>query len=473
MRRPRLWILFAAVLLRAAAPPAFGAFDLVTVAPGGTERFEGAASSCPTFHWGGGDGTRRVELVVYRLDEDSAQAVESSSSPPAVRVVLPGAARGWTPSLEECLAPGRYAWAVRGVGGGSTASEWSPPRLFQVAPRPSGRELSAAIELLRRYAEAGPFSEPPEVRGVGVAPGSAVARASRSLHPAGPAQVSLPGTAAFRAEATEVSGESHGVAAITHSPEGFALAGENVGGGPDLLLRGDVAGADAQMSESALDRPSETDQTFEFLNSLGGSMTLRVDGVDVVTVATDQDTLAALACDTAQVAQWNGSVWQCASTGTDTLASLGCSTDQLARFGGSVWQCSADRDSLAALSCGQDQVAQWNGAAWVCADPGDTLADLACADNQVAHRNGTVWVCGQPAVTHHTCTDSGFPGDCTVNCPVGSRVWAGGCTSGGNDYLKINGPTGGASGPSGWRCQSGDLLGSSSSVTANLYCVVE
>ncbi|MCP5115974.1 MAG: hypothetical protein GY953_34530 [bacterium] len=417
---------------------------------------------------------RHIELVVYRVDAVEAPRVDPSSASPALRIVLPGSARGWTPSLDECLEPGvRYAWAVRAVGL-RDASAWSRPRLFRVARTPSPQELTAAIETLRRYSEAKEITPlEPRVGGPVANPASTGGAAAPASRPVGTAQASVPGTAAFWAEASATSGERHGVAGITHSPQGFALAGENAGGGPDLLLRGDIASPDAWLAEGSLDRPSDSDQTFDFLNSLDGVMTLRVDGVDVVTGATDQDTLAGLACAATQVAQWSGSDWQCASTGTDTLASLSCSADQITRFGGSVWRCSADRDSLAGLTCGQDQVAQWNGAAWVCGDPSDTLAGLACADNQVVHWNGTAWACGRPALTHHTCSNSGFPGDCTVNCPAGSAVWAGGCTSGGNDYLKISGPTGGASGPSGWRCQSGDLLGSSSSVTADLYCVVD
>ena len=474
MQRLGLSILFTSGLLAGAAATADGRQPLVTISPGGTESFEVAASSCPTFHWGGGGSAPRVELVVYRLSEAASQIVDSSSASPVLSVLLPGTARGWTPSLGKCLeAGGRYVWALRGVGP-QEASEWSQPRFFGIARGLSSREVTAAIEVLMRFAESEgrPLLEAQD--GVPLAnPPPSVSAVVPPSQPTETAQASIPGTAALWVEAATGAGESHGVAGVTHSPQGSALAGENVGGGPDLLLRGDMASPDAVLTEGSLDRPSASDQAFEFLNSLGGVMTLRVDGVDVVTEATDGDTLAALGCAPTQVAQWNGSNWQCASTGTDTLASLGCSTDQITRFGASAWECSADRDTLAGLACSGDQLAQWDGAAWVCTDPSDTLAGLACADNQIAHWTGTAWSCGQPALTHHTCSDSGFPGDCTVNCPAGSSVWVGGCTSGGNDYLKINGPTGGASGPSGWRCQSGDLLGSSSSVTADLYCVVE
>jgi hypothetical protein len=472
MWRPRRSILFVSGLLAVGASAADSGPASVTIAPGDTRIFEVAASRCPTFHWGGVGSAPRIELVVYRLGDVAAPTVDSSMASPALRVVLPGTARGWTPSLDRCLDPGgRYAWVLRGVGQ-ADASEWSRPRLFRVPRAPSPDELSAAIEVLKRFAESAPDRSLESGAELTVADSAAGADATDPLpRPAETGQASLPGTAAFWAEAAALSGESHGVVGVTNSPQGSALAGENVGGGPDLLLRGDVASPDAVLTEGSLDRASDGNQSFEFLNSLGGAMTLRVEGVDVVTDATDRDTLAGLMCDPTQVAQWNGSDWQCTSTGTDTLASLGCSADQIARFGGSVWECSADRDSLAALTCSQDQVAAWNSGAWICADPSDTLAGLSCAADQVVHWNGAAWVCGQPALTHHSCSDSGFPADCTVNCPAGSTLWAGGCSSGGNDYLKINGPTGGASGPSGWRCQSGDLLGSSSSVTADLYCV--
>ena len=390
------------------------------VAPGSTGGFGSKTPACPTFHWGGVDGAEEMQLVVYRFDAPRGTELDVASLRPVLRVVLPGTSRGWTPSLDECFASGRrYAWAVRALGR-EGPSAWSRPLLFRVTPAPSPAEVSRAVQLLLRHSGRG-GAPAPELQSLALATnrvsdsGSSPAAGPRR----GPRTASIPGSAAFQAESGATSGDNHGVVGVTNSPEGFALAGENLGSGPDLLLRGEAGSPDAEVAEGFLDRPSDSDQVFDFRNSLAGGMSLQVEGVDVVTATTDLDTLAGLSCAASQVAQWNGSDWVCASTGTDTLAGL---------------------------TCNGDQVVHWDGAAWVC---------------------------GQPGLTHHTCSDSGFPGDCTVGCPAGSSVWAGGCTSGGNDYLKINGPTGGASGPSGWRCQSGDLLGSSSSVTVNLYCVAD
>ena len=53
-------------------------------------------------------------------------------------------------------------------------------------------------------------------------------------------------------------------------------------------------------------------------NSGAGTMTLQVDGQEVVTVLTDRDTLAALSCGAGQLAKWIGGIWSCADDAGET-----------------------------------------------------------------------------------------------------------------------------------------------------------
>jgi hypothetical protein len=111
------------------------------------------------------------------------------------------------------------------------------------------------------------------------------------------------------------SGEAYGVVGTSSSPDGAGIGAANLAGGPDLVLDGN-GGADALFSQHGIDRPSGTPQTFDFVNSGGGGMTLMVGGVDVVTTTTDSDTLGALSCVTDQMPLWNGSNWTCVNRPT-------------------------------------------------------------------------------------------------------------------------------------------------------------
>ncbi|MCP4249786.1 MAG: hypothetical protein GY778_22310, partial [bacterium] len=95
-------------------------------------------SRCPTFNWAGVPGARSYELVVYLVGEEGQEAT------PVLRQTVPGAANGWTPSLDACLERGeRYAWSVRAVGR-TEASDWSAPSLFEVAAGPGEVEFEQA-----------------------------------------------------------------------------------------------------------------------------------------------------------------------------------------------------------------------------------------------------------------------------------------------------------------------------------------
>jgi hypothetical protein len=104
------------------------------------------ATSCPTFSWSGVEGATGYELMVYRAGPDGE--LEQ-----ILRVEVQGDARGWTPSAAQCPDPGgRYAWAVRALGGRGDG-EWSEVLLFETAGRPTEDEVRQALEVLRRYRE--------------------------------------------------------------------------------------------------------------------------------------------------------------------------------------------------------------------------------------------------------------------------------------------------------------------------------
>jgi hypothetical protein len=67
---------------------------------------------------------------------------------------LPAGATAWTPSADRCLAPGEYAWSLRGVGGGKSAEGWSDALLFriEVDPVEEVRRLKKMVEDLSRRA---------------------------------------------------------------------------------------------------------------------------------------------------------------------------------------------------------------------------------------------------------------------------------------------------------------------------------
>ncbi|MDX1502184.1 MAG: hypothetical protein R3325_07460 [Thermoanaerobaculia bacterium] len=442
----------------------------VAVSPGATTEALAIGGRCPTFTWAAAEGVSTLELVAYRLTGEGRSARGSVRTVDRLwRVAVPDGARAWTPGLQNCFAPGRYAWLVRAGG------EWSDPLLFEVA-RPSAAEVREAAALLRSYLagaelprpQASPASTP---RGL-AASGDRQGGGGPGAAPAAPASSPVGGEAALRAEQATTTGAAHGVVGSTESSQGAGLAGANAAGGADLLIQGGVGSPSALVTEATLDRPSDGDTSFDFLNSLAGTMTLQVNGVDVVTSATDADTLAALACAADQIAKWDGAGWTCSPDGgPDTLAALACANGEIARWNGAVWECSSDSDSLGGLGCAAGQVPQWNGAAWICANVGtDTLASLSCDPNEIVHWSGAVWSCGQPPLTRHTCSASGNPASCTMSCAAGSIVWTGGCEAATSDSLTDDTPTQAGGIPTGWRCEAWDPLGFAS-VNGELYCV--
>ena len=356
------------------------------VSPGALDRLPAIEGRCPTFSWVELPGAASYELVVYELWDRALLAAAATHDLDLERTTevlytrVPGGASSWTPSLEQCLVAGAgYVWFVRAVfdGEAGEASEWSEPMLFEVAAAPTADELERAIEVLRRWEAANGDGSlmlssvaAPAVASV---PDSGSGSGSGSSHP----KSILTGVAAIRGSQPDATGETYGVVGSSASPDGAGIGAVNTAGGPDLVLDGSLDGVvDAEFSESGIDRSSPSAQTFSIDNTGGGGISLEVGGVEVVTEATDADTLAGLTCAGGEIARWNGSSWVCSAdidTDTDTLAALG-------------------------PVCDSGEIASWNGSAWVCAEDADTLGDVRCPPfftNRVPKWNGSQWSCGQ------------------------------------------------------------------------------
>lgn len=122
-----------------------GAEGPIAVSPGTADRVTQVESRCPTFSWGGVEGARSYELVVYRVGEENEQ------TDPVLARSFAGSVDSWTPSLDLCLERGgEYVWSVRAVGG-SQSSKWSSPNLFRVKSGPTELEFEQALAVVQEY----------------------------------------------------------------------------------------------------------------------------------------------------------------------------------------------------------------------------------------------------------------------------------------------------------------------------------
>jgi hypothetical protein len=358
----RLLIIAAACIALGAAGVTRAAVE--GVSPGDANRVTTVASGCPTFSWQADEGASFYELVVYRLPPglDPSLGGELNEEYRVLSARLPAGVTTWTPSLEDALEPGqRYAWFIRpgkldDEGEILGFGDWSRARLFLVSTAPSSGEVKNALEVLNRYLSAdvtsGEISAADAViesRRVSDRKAAGITR--QTMEPV--TELSVPsGAAAVKGEMPDPSGETYGVVGISSSSAGAGIGAANVAGGPDLVLDGSLAGvADARLRESGIDRPSPSAQSFDITNSGAGAMSLRVDGVEVVTTLTDHDTLAGLACGSGQLAKWNGSSWLCAAD-DDTLAAMGCAPDQVVKWTGSTWSCADDENTVLEIGPG-------------------------------------------------------------------------------------------------------------------------
>lgn len=317
--RDTFWLAFLTIVL--AVPTAVPATEMGTqgVSPGALDRMALVGTACPTFSWEVNLEADHYELLVYQLGTDSADLAEIdlATATEVLFTTVPGRANSWTPELEDCFSSGgRYVWFIRAAGEfhTGTAGEWSKPRLFEIAGTPSQQQVREAIEVLARYVES---DEAGVDLGTLLAESFEPVARDESDHMPSTQKTTLAGdrsvisgVAAIRGEQPDFSGETFGVVGLNASPDGAGVGAANIAGGPDLVLDGAVP---AEFSESGVDRPSGAAQTFNIRNSVGGGMSLQVDGVDVVTTLTDQDSLASLSCSSEEIAKWNGSTWACAS----------------------------------------------------------------------------------------------------------------------------------------------------------------
>jgi hypothetical protein len=218
----------------------------VTVSPGSTYRLDSQTMSrvegrCPTFSWGSVPGAVAFEVIVYVLP-DGFEHVEvwPLASPdraaPALRMVVPGTANSWTPSLPDCLDAGsKNAWFVRAVRAADgaesaeeTSSEWSEPRLFEIA-EPRGITPEEALEALRQHAEAEGVDRVLAALGVGSSPlpapfdGSSPGAVGHAIgdHAARVRSgATATAQAAFHAGLGATTGQTVGVRGVTNSDEG-------------------------------------------------------------------------------------------------------------------------------------------------------------------------------------------------------------------------------------------------------------
>ncbi len=242
------------------------------VSPGEVDRTVEIATPCPTFTWAAGDGAAGYELAVLDLRRAEEPVV-------AFRRTISGAATAWTPARADCLqAGGTYAWTLRALDAAGQPSDgeasWPALRRFSVPATPSAEEVATALETLRRWQAAGTPT---------VAPGTAAARFHDSPSPrVADRMVEAAGTAAVRGENPAATGASFGVLGQSSSAAGAGIVAINLATGPDLVLDGAAQGeVDTSVTQSGVDRPSASAQTFDVRNSGGGGMALRVDGTSV------------------------------------------------------------------------------------------------------------------------------------------------------------------------------------------------
>jgi len=260
-----------------AAPASAG---VLPVSPGDPDRLVEATGTCPTFSWSGVDGAVAYELAVLDVSDAESPTLVFSRR-------IEGAALGWSPPREACLAPGgTYAWLVRAELPGRGLGEWSAPLRFRVPGAPTPEELTAALAVLERWRAA----RPPEAGGAATATAAAgkSAPALAASERAADAPVAT-GVAAIRGEIPDTTGSAHGVLGITSSPQGAGVVARNLSAGADLILDGEAQGEpDTLLTQNGIQRLVGTGAlTFFNIEAPGpGVMVLQVDGFEVDTANT-------------------------------------------------------------------------------------------------------------------------------------------------------------------------------------------
>lgn len=257
---------------------------LQSVSPGDLDRLVSIETRCPTFSWQQADGAAFYEVVAYLLPQDVEPTEQTLTDEREVLYTrVPGGATSWSPSSEQCFQPGRdYVWFVRAVTEMAddqliSATEWSRARYFTIPAAPSVEQVAQALEVLQLYVDQG---------------GDGAVLASAGGSPAGwnsspgsprgssTAPKSVPtASTAIRGHNPETEVEAYGIVGTSASVWGAGVAAANTEGGPDLVLDGSIDGtADTQLSESGINRPSPSNQTFTFQNTDAGRLHVNVLG---------------------------------------------------------------------------------------------------------------------------------------------------------------------------------------------------
>ncbi len=273
------------------------------VSPGAFDRVSEVEGRCPTFIWGGVSEAQAYELVVYRLPDQQRSSdtgqLALSASDEVLYSKVPGGATAWQPELADGLDPGgAYVWFVRAVlheeaGEVVETGDWSTARFFSIPAMPSPMEVEEALGVLQRYTELGgaEAADLEQSASQNRSLGSRQSEPRRSSVPPPESLKSVPtATAAIKGTIPDATGETYGVVGVSSSPDGAGVGAANTAGGPDLVLDGSEDFLpDAELSESGIDRPWGTPQTFDITNSTGAGMTLQVDGIEVTTTESELD----------------------------------------------------------------------------------------------------------------------------------------------------------------------------------------
>jgi len=255
------FLLLAAVLV----PGAVRSAPVAPLAPDDAVGTRESQPACPRFRWSAPDGDYAVSITVHRMDERTGTV----DATPVLSTTRPARERAWTPETGRCLGPGAYAWTVRDARGPVA----SVPAPFQVSGLPDDAELRAAMAVIERHLEG---TSVPDSGASSSTPASAPVAAK-----------ALGDATAIVGLVPDATGSTRGVHGVVASADGAGVLAENTNpAGYDLQLAGTVP---ALVSEREWRLASGTAQSVDFTNP-AGAMTLKVQGVNVVTTATDQDT---------------------------------------------------------------------------------------------------------------------------------------------------------------------------------------
>jgi hypothetical protein len=195
--RQRSSVLSLLALTLGAGGPAIAA-DWQPISPGAAEPVVETADACPTFSWAATRSSGAVRIVVVDVTDGDRLAPGGAANEVVLEARLPGGARSWTPSADECLERGRaYRWFVL-----DAEAETVPTAgyAFEISEVPTVAAIEWAREVLRRHLGAPARPRPgngPGVRGA-LAAGTEVTASLAAAHPV----ESAPLESSFSADAT-------------------------------------------------------------------------------------------------------------------------------------------------------------------------------------------------------------------------------------------------------------------------------